>query len=132
MKKLAFIFFGLILLSACNSDPRSNLPQTGMFGETFTADTSVKDVMSFSLQDSSVFAIHSISGTIEKYCKGEGCWLTIKQGDSYVKVVTKDNAFVLPKNIDGKKVIATGNFVETGSDKGPALQFEATGILITE
>jgi hypothetical protein len=132
MKKLYIFLFGLILLSACNSDPRNNLPQTGMFGETFTPDSSVKDVMNFSLTDSSVFAIHSIRGTIEKYCKGEGCWLTLKQGDSYIKVVTKDNSFVLPKNIVGKKAIATGNFVETGSDKGPALQFEATGILISE
>lgn len=131
MKVLYSFLFGLILLSACNSDPRESLPQTGMFGQAFTPNE-VKDVTSFSLEDSSVFAIHKIGGTIEKYCKGEGCWLTIKQGDSYVKVVTKENSFILPKNIDGKKVIAQGSFIKTGLDKGPAIQFEATGIEISE
>ncbi|MDZ4668522.1 MAG: hypothetical protein SGJ00_11665 [bacterium] len=44
----------MILLGACNSNPRSNLPQTGSFGESFTSDVEVMDVNAFVIADTAM------------------------------------------------------------------------------
>ncbi len=125
MKRLLLIAFSALFL-ACNNDPRAKMTSTGSFGEKFEIANDMKEINTLNLSDSSIYDIHQISGTIEKYCKGEGCWMTLKANNSFVRVDTKDKKFVLPKNIDGKKAIANGQFILEDNE----LSFEATGIVI--
>ncbi len=125
MKNLLFIALGAILV-ACNNDPRAKMPSTGSFGEKFEIADEVKVLSTLDLNDTAIFNVYQISGSIEKYCKGEGCWMTLKANNSFVRVDTKDKKFVLPKNIDGKKAIANGQFIKEDNE----LSFEATGIII--
>ncbi|OYU96021.1 MAG: hypothetical protein CFE21_06310 [Bacteroidetes bacterium B1(2017)] len=132
MKTKLFLLILVALLGSCDSDPRANLAPTGSFGETFTPSESILDVSNLPAIDSSIAGATQISGTIEKYCKGEGCWLTLKQGNSYLRVNTKDKKFILPKNIDGKHVTANGLFIPNEDKEGNPFTFEATGIIISE
>ncbi len=125
MKTILLLFLASIAI-ACNNDPRAKMPSTGSFGEKFEIDNGLRDINTLNLSDSGIYEVHQISGSIEKYCKGEGCWMTLKANNSFVRVDTKDKKFVLPKNIDGKKAIANGQFIMEDNE----LSFEATGIVI--
>lgn len=99
----------LLLMGACNNDPRHKLKQTGTFGQAFAADTvmTVKQVSDALLTGNNIPVV--VSGTITQYCKGEGCWLTLKNDDGEdLFVDVKDKAFVLPYNIEQKTATAHG------------------------
>lgn len=118
------------LLFSCNSDPRAKLPATGSFGKEFTPSESVADANSLVLSDSSANQIQEIQGEIVSYCKGEGCWITLKYQDSLkLRVNTKDKSFILPRNLEGKMAVAKGSFVAKPNNQ-PAFSFEADGIII--
>ncbi len=129
--RVVAIVIGLFALVSCNNDPRLKLPATGMFGETFETGTATIFSDSIPENDSTLLTISYISGTIQKYCKGEGCWLVLETSAKQpIKVITKDKAFILPRNIDGKMVIAKGSFLPPTKEDGSKRIFEATGILI--
>lgn len=87
-----------------------------------------------------------VEGTIEKVCKMSQCWLTITDdegGRYYLNV--KDEAFKLPKDCEGKKVVANGTLLsiraqqEAAREKGlkasyiesiSGISMEATGYYI--
>jgi uncharacterized protein YdeI (BOF family) len=131
MKKLFFILLCGLMIAACNNDPRLKMPQTGTFGTAFTPGqtVSVQDV-STALDTANNIPVQ-VSGTVTQYCKGEGCWLTLKNDngeDLFVEV--KDKAFVLPHNLENKTAIANGVARKDTVEGKLQLSVEATGIVI--
>lgn len=104
MKKTALLALGIVFLAACKETPK-----TGNFGETITADgaVAVADFVAGLGEDDEKTG--KIIGKVEEVCKSEGCWYTVAlpEGESMM-VMTKDHAFTLPKDCDGKTAIAEG------------------------
>ncbi len=104
MKKIALLALGIVFLAACKETPK-----TGNFGESITADgaVAVADFVAGLGEDDEKTG--KIIGKVEEVCKSEGCWYTVAlpEGESMM-VMTKDHAFTLPKDCDGKTAIAQG------------------------
>lgn len=129
--RIATFILGLLFIQACNNDPRAKLQNSGMFGEGFTVGSELIFNDTLPISDSGLASFSYVSGVVEKYCMGEGCWMVLKtENGQTVKVLTKDKAYVLPRNIDGKKAIARGKFLPLDPKKDNKLIFEASGILI--
>jgi hypothetical protein len=132
MKKLILIFTVVIGVIGCNNDPRTKLPQTGTFGITFDTTNAimVEDIEGLLAIGNNIGL--KATGTISQYCKGEGCWLTLKnnQGEE-VLVNVKDKSFVLPYNIEGKTAIVNGvASKDTTAEGAPSISIEADGIML--
>ena len=130
MKNLLFILCIATIMS-CNNDPRAKLPQTGNFGATVVTDSlkTVSDVM-MQFQTADSFPVR-VTGTVDAYCKGEGCWLTLEnKGGDALFVETENKSFILPRNISGKTAIVEGKAVKEKNDGKTELKIVAKGILI--
>ena len=130
MKKLLFIFCVAAIIS-CNNDPRSKLPQTGNFGATVSEDSlkTVNDVMA-AFQTSENFPV-KVTGTIQEYCKGEGCWLTLEnKGGEALYVEVENKAFILPRNISGRIAVVNGLAVKEKVEGKTEIKILAKGILV--
>jgi hypothetical protein len=132
MKKLLLIVTIAIGIVGCNNDPRTKLEQTGTFGIAFdTANAMTVENIEELLSVTDNLGLKA-SGTVKQYCKGEGCWLTLKntQGEE-VLVEVKDKAFVLPYNIDGKTAFINGVAMKDTTDEGkPQIHIVADGIVL--
>lgn len=50
-----------------------------------------------------------VEGTVESVCKMKGCWMKVNTGDGQtMRVMFKDYAFFVPKDIEGKTVVVEG------------------------
>jgi hypothetical protein len=50
-----------------------------------------------------------ITGKVAEVCQAEGCWIRLQKADGTTLLVkAKDHAFVMPKDIVGKTVVAEG------------------------
>jgi hypothetical protein len=50
-----------------------------------------------------------VEGTVESVCKMKGCWMKVNTGDGQtMRVMFKDYAFFVPKDIEGKTVVIEG------------------------
>lgn len=110
---------------ACNQDPRAKLPTSGAFGEQVDTATyvTVADALSHSSEESLV-----VKGTVAEYCKGEGCWLTLKQASGEnLLVEIKDKAFQLPQGIEDKTVYVAATIHQDSTD---GVSLLATGMVI--
>ncbi len=119
MKKLILILALVTGIIGCNTDPRTKLEPTGTYGTAF--DTSnpmtVADLTEILNMQNNIAL--KATGTVAEYCKGEGCWLTLKNDNGEnVFVEVKDKAFVLPHNIEGKTAIVNGVASRDTSEEG--------------
>jgi hypothetical protein len=131
MKKLLLILVVSVVFVACSNDPRAKLPNTGNFGATVLTDSlkTVSDVVSI-LQTQTEVTVN-VTGIIEKYCKGEGCWLTLEnKGGEALFVEVEKKAFMLPRNIDGKVATVTGKAVKELKNGKSEMKILATAIQI--
>jgi hypothetical protein len=131
MKNIAFILITALALAGCNNDPRLKMPQEGTFGKTFNTESAVTVEEVVTALDTSNNIPVQVTGTVSQYCKGEGCWLTLKNNDGedlYVEV--KDKAYVLPHNIENKKATAMGVAVKDSVDGKVEVKIVAEGIVI--
>lgn len=130
MKKVLSIVT-LVLLIACNNDPRAKLPQTGNFGATVTADSAITVNDLLVTMGTQTEANVKVTGLVESYCKGEGCWLTLKNpsGDALF-VEIEEKAFVLPHKIDGKVAVVQGKAVKEDIEGKTQVKILANGVLI--
>jgi hypothetical protein len=131
MKKLLLILTVSVFFVACGNSNRAKLPQTGNFGSTVLTDSlkTVSDVISI-LQTQTEVTVN-VTGIIEKYCKGEGCWLTLEnKGGEALFVEVEKKAFVLPINIEGKVATLTGKAVKEIKNGKTEMKILATAIQI--
>jgi hypothetical protein len=132
MKKILALITITICVVACNTDPRTKLPQTGNFGITFDTSNAIQvEEIDGLLAIGNNIGLKA-TGTIAQYCKGEGCWMTLKntKGEE-VLVEVKDKAFVLPFNIEGKTAIVNGvASTDTTEEGNSRIVIEADGIVL--
>ena len=131
MKKLLLILIVSFVFVACGNNNRAKIPNTGNFGATVLTDSlkTVSDVIS--ILQTQTEATVNVTGTIEKYCKGEGCWLTLEnKGGEALFVEVEKKAFVLPRNIEGKLVTVTGKAIKEMKDGKAEMKILATAIKI--
>lgn len=133
MKKIIYIILIVIVASCGNSDPRAKLPTTGNFGATVKEDSakSVSDMIA-AIQTKDEMPV-KVTGVIDEYCKGEGCWLTLKnQNGESIFVETENKSFILPRNINGKTAVVEGisKKIEKENTGDKEIKIIAKGILI--
>ena len=131
MQKVIYSVVIALVLFSCNNDPRLKLPQTGAYGVNFSVDSTVtvKQVAEALILGNEIPV--TVTGTISQYCKGEGCWLTLKNDDGEdLFVDVKDKAFVLPHNIENKTAIAHGIAKRDTVEGKIQLSVVADGIVI--
>lgn len=117
MKQLFYSLLLTVVFMACNNTSKN-------LGQTFTPENpiSVNDVIS-QLTTKEQLKDIQIEGIVEKSCKGEGCWFTIKDanGEEIVFDVA-DKKFRVPTNSPGKTVIVLADATQdTTSDQKIAL-----------
>lgn len=153
MKKFfPFLAAALVLLS-CNS----NTALKGKtFGEPFNADEIIDARQLIAEMGNAPQYETTIKGKISEVCQNKGCWISIDIGNEQtMRVMFKDYAFFVPKDIAGREVILKGRaYFETVSvedqkhyleDAGKTakeieavteptseLAFEATGVLLPD
>ncbi len=49
-----------------------------------------------------------VTGEVAAVCKKKGCWMVITDGLDSVRVIFKDYGFFVPKDIEGRTVVAEG------------------------
>jgi hypothetical protein len=50
----------------------------------------------------------TIVGKVKEVCSVKGCWMILNDGGTKVRVTFKDYGFFMPRNLVGKKIVATG------------------------
>jgi hypothetical protein len=131
MKKLALIAVS-VLLFACSTDNRNKLAPEGNYGLEVNTNEAITLTDALSKLDTTNDFEATVTGTIKEYCKGEGCWLTLENGENEpVFVEVKDKQFVLPHHIEGKTAIVNGVVSKTTNNIGKVEpKITASGILI--
>lgn len=131
MKNNFFILSLVLGIMACGNDTRSKLPTSGNFGAEVKTDSlkTVSDVIN--ILQTQTEANVNVTGTIEKVCKGEGCWLTLQnRGGDALLIEIANKAFVLPKNIEGKMATITGKAIIDLNNGKTEIKVLATAINI--
>lgn len=131
MKKL-FVIICAIALVSCNNDPRAKMEATGSFGVAVTEDgaKTVNDV-AIEMQTATADFPVKVTGMVEDYCKGEGCWLTLEnKSGSPLFVEVENKAFVLPQKINGKVAVVEGMAVKYTEAEKTEWKIVAKGIIL--
>ena len=82
---------------------------TGNFGATITAEnaTAASELPALLANKEQVNA--KLTGDIQAVCKMSGCWMDVAMdNDEIIHITFKDDAFVLPKDADGKSTVFEG------------------------
>lgn len=134
MKTIYTYIFSILILcfiQSCSFDPRAQLPQTGAFGKPFTEEAALSVEAILSAPDSITKQQLQVSGIIDNYCKGEGCWLTLKNANGEaLHTEIEYKAFQLPRNIDGKTAVVQGYLVKDSLKGRQETRFVTNGIII--
>jgi hypothetical protein len=119
------------LFISCTENKRKQLPENGYFGLSFSKDSciDVNNLQTISTaQDSAEL---QVCGTIGKYCKGEGCWISIDNPKGKpILVENLNKSFIVPYDIDHKKVRVKGKLVLVEPDSKYSFKIIASGVFI--
>lgn len=60
-----------------------------------------------------------VEGVVDRVCKMEGCWMEIapRAGEPTIRITFKNHGFFVPKDADGLKFRAAGEFTVTKLDR---------------
>lgn len=132
MNRLLLLISIAILLVACDNDPRNKLPKTGNFGNQVSETNVMTTEQLLDMMTMSAEMKATVGGTIDEYCKSEGCWLTLKNDKGEPLFVEVENkAFILPHDISGKQAVISGTAIVDTTEEGKIeVMMLADGILI--
>ena len=120
MRTLSVLSAALLLLTACQQQPKTETAATApavetptVTGKTYGAAITAEGAQPLSAlgtvlgtQDS---AQVKLVGKADAVCQAKGCWLTMKTPEGQeMRVRFKDYAFFVPKDISGKTVVING------------------------
>ena len=98
---------------SCIRNSRSSIPKTGSFGEQIDLNSTF-----YNPGDTQNLGQTLFTGEIVNYCKGEGCWLSLKnENGKPILVEVKDKQFVLPLEINGSNAFIKGELQYVQADK---------------
>ncbi len=120
MRKVAFLFMSVALLSACNNTTNQAEVKTEdveeivqvdyqVYGDTISDEGAimVTELLQKMQENDSVSA--KVEGTINSSCTVKGCWMKMDLGnDKEMHVTFKDYGFFVPTNLDGETAIMEG------------------------
>lgn len=103
MKKLLILFFGILISFCAVAQSKSH------FGKEIN-DKKAIEASALSQKMAGKEAMEAkVTGTVESVCQVKGCWMKVKLADGEtMRVLFKDYAFFVPKDIAGKTVVFEG------------------------
>jgi hypothetical protein len=103
MKKLAFL---LMILGTCSI---AKAQSTNHFGKEINDEMAIAaSALPEKMKDKTEMDA-KVSGTVESVCQVKGCWMKVKMDNGEtMRVMFKDYAFFVPKDIAGKTVVFEG------------------------
>lgn len=117
------VIFGMMLLAAAVisiSAGQQPKPVPAKKGQEYGAGVVLRDKPTpmASAIDAKMFSeTITIVGKVKEVCSVKGCWMIVTQGGKKARVTFKDYGFFMPRNLVGKRIVATGVLsVETVSE----------------
>ncbi len=115
MKKL--LFLSSLALTICASSSFAQTAQDkSYYGAPFIEQTALSPArVTWIMKDKEKVEKMQLTGYIGEVCQKEGCWIrlrTDKNVNDDILVKMKDHAFVLPKDIAGKRAVVNGTLVK--------------------
>lgn len=120
MRKVAFLFLSVALLSACNNttnqaeekiDSPEEIVQIDyqVYGDTISAEGAITAAELLAKMQGNDSVSAKVEGVVNSSCTVKGCWMKMDLGDDKEMHVTfKDYGFFVPKNLDGETAIIEG------------------------
>lgn len=120
MRKVAFLFLSIAVLSACNNTTNQAEVKTEnqeetvsvdyqYYGDTITAENPISTDALLAEMKKNDTVMAKVEGTINSSCTVKGCWMKMDMGNGQEMHVTfKDYGFFVPKNLDGETAIMEG------------------------
>ncbi|MES3019001.1 MAG: DUF4920 domain-containing protein [Bacteroidota bacterium] len=125
MKRILLPVCALAILTACNSQPKTELHSTENF--------KTASVYGDSVMDNNIIQLNAVTtamkgeekkdlkirGKVEEVCQKKGCWMVMKLGNGEnMRITFKDYKFFVPKDLAGKEVVVDGYaYLDTTSVK---------------
>lgn len=103
MKKLSILFLGMLISFCAIAQSESH------FGKEINDKRAIEaSVLPQKMQGKEAMEA-KVTGTVESVCQVKGCWMKVKMADGEtMRVMFKDYAFFVPKDIAGKTVVFEG------------------------
>ncbi len=122
MKYFILFISAALLLTACNSKPKTKLKAIEnlkgiVYGDSVKNDNVIDmDAMLTAMSKESKLDM-KVKGKVNEVCKKEGCWIIMKLSNGEdMRVTFKDHAIYVPQTLQGKEVILDGfAFTDTTS-----------------
>ena len=120
MRKVAFLFLSIAVLSACNNTTNQAEVKTEnqeevvsvdyqYYGDTITDENSISTDALLAEMKKNDTVMAKVEGKINSSCTVKGCWMKMDMGNGQEMHVTfKDYGFFVPKNLDGETAIMEG------------------------
>lgn len=128
MRKLAFLFIGASLLTACNNTTNQTEEETETvvseinsdyqyYGDSITDENAIPVADLMAKMEGTDSASVKVEGVVNESCKMKGCWMKMDLGNGEeMRVSFKDYGFFVPKNLDGETAIMEGYAKVTTTD----------------
>src|SRR4051812_2901393 len=98
--------FVVAIGATCGATAQEAKPAERLFGAAPTIDRAAAVTVSQVVGDSSRQGpTVLVAGTIADVCTAKGCWLVVTDGSRQMRVMFKDYAFFVPKDIFGQHVL---------------------------
>ncbi|GGB90129.1 DUF4920 domain-containing protein [Dyadobacter sediminis] len=103
MKKLILFLLGIIAMCTAHAQ------NAGHFGKEINDSKAMEASALPQKMGNKTEMDAKVSGTVESVCQVKGCWMKVKMADGEtMRVMFKDYAFFVPKDIAGKTVVFEG------------------------
>jgi len=108
MKKILILSVYVMIIATSNSQEIQPAQRGVVYGTVAPKGDPVKVMeLENNLQENKFSG--KITGKVAEVCQAEGCWIRLQKEDGTTLLVkAKDHAFVMPKDILGKTVVAEG------------------------
>jgi len=86
-------------------------PAPAKKGQQYGAGVTLTDkpvLLSAAIGDQLYSRTITVIGKVKDVCSVKGCWMIIEQGGKKARVTFKDYGFFMPRNLVGKKIVASG------------------------
>ena len=112
MKKIILSIAVMTCFSAVTSYAQTGNNEFKEYGVSFVEESVITPArVAVLIQDEKELTQYQMSGVIGEVCQAEGCWIRLnstKDNNENMMVKMKDHAFLLPKDIAGKRVLIKG------------------------
>lgn len=94
----------ILLLSALLASAQAQAEEYGTFSKSPGKESTVKSL----LDGEPPSGLIQAKGTVAKICEVKGCWMTLDDQGSSLRVIFKGYSFFVTKKLVGKKVLVEG------------------------